>query len=136
MFLLDTSVISELRRTRPHGAVLTWLETVRPQKLYLSVVTLGEIQAGIERTRAHDLRKAEQIESWADAALDAFEILPVDVPIIRQWARLKRGRPDKNFEDTILAITAMVHRLTLATRNTKDFSGYSVQLINPFGYTA
>ena len=126
MYLLDTNVISELRRVQPHGAVLSWLASVRPAKLYLSVITLGEIQAGIERTRAHDAAKAHQIEAWTDTALDAFEILPIDAAIIRQWARLEHGRPDENFENTILAVTAMFHRLVLVTRNVKDFEGMAI----------
>ncbi len=135
MYLLDTNVISELRRARPHGAVLAWLASVRPAKLCLSVATLGEIQAGIERIRAQDAEKAMQIEAWADEAIQAFEVLPIDAVIIRAWARLKRGRPDDNFEDTILAVTAMVHGLTLVTRNLQDFAGLGVEVMNPFSFT-
>lgn len=134
MYLLDTNVISELRRARPHGAVLAWLAAVRPAKLCLSVMTLGEIQTGIERTRLHDSEKAQAIEAWADEAIRAFEILPVDAPVIRAWARLMRGRPDDHFEDTILAVTAVAHGLTLVTRNVRDFAGLGVEVVNPFSF--
>jgi predicted nucleic acid-binding protein len=134
MYLLDTNVVSELRRARPHGAVMAWLAAVRPAKLCLSVVTLGEIQMGIERARFHDAEKARAIEAWADQAINAFEILPIDAAIIREWARLRRGKPDDNFEDTILAVTAMAHGLTLVTRNLRDFVGLGVETIDPFMY--
>lgn len=134
MYLLDTNVISELRRARPHGAVTAWLASVRPAKLCLSVVTLGEIQMGIERTRAHDTAKAQEIEAWADRAITAFEILPIDAVIIRTWARLARGRPDDHFEDRILAVTAMVHGLTVVTRNVRDFAGLGVEVFDPFSF--
>jgi len=135
MYLLDTNVISEFRRTAPHGAVLSWLASVKPAKLYLSVVTMGEIQAGVERTRLHDPAKAHEIEIWADTALDAFEILLIDVPIIRQWARLKRGKQDENFEDNVIGITAMLHRLVLVTGNTKDFKDFNLKIVNPFQFS-
>jgi predicted nucleic acid-binding protein len=121
MYLLDTNVVSELRRPRPDGAVLAWLASVKPAKLCLSVVTLGEIQTGAERVRLQDPAKAQEIEAWADTALGAFEVLPIDAAIIRQWARLRRGRRDENFEDNILGVTAVLHRLVLVTRNVRDF---------------
>jgi len=79
--------LAKLRRPRPHGAVLAWLASARTAKLCLSVVTLGEIQASAERARPNDPAKARELEAWADAALSAFEILPFDAAIIRQWAR-------------------------------------------------
>ena len=135
MYLLDTNVVSELRRVRPHGAVQAWQASVRPAKLCLSVMTLGEIQTGIERTRTHDPVKAQAIEAWADEAIKAIEILPVDARVIRAWARLMRGKPDDHFEDTILAVTAMVHGLTVVTRNVRDFTGAGVEVVNPFSFS-
>jgi len=134
VYLLDTNVISELRKPRPHGAVLAWLASVRPAKLCLSVVTLGEIQAGVERVRPTDPAKARELEAWADTALSAFEILPIDAAIIRQWARHKRGKRDENFEDNIIGITALLHRLVLVTRNTKDFQDFKIEVVNPFQF--
>src|SRR3546814_6351391 len=75
MFLLDTNIVSELRRARPHGAVLAWLEAQEDADLYLSAVTLGEIQAGIEITRTQDPLRAAQIEAWADELASVWNIL-------------------------------------------------------------
>jgi len=133
MYLLDTNVVSELRRAKPHGAVLAWLESVRAARLCVSAITVGELQAGVERARGNDPDKARQIEEWLDAAVRAFEILAVDAEIIRLWARLKRGRKDDHFEDAVLAATAMVHGLTLVTRNVRDFAEFDLTIVNPFG---
>jgi len=133
MYLLDTNVVSELRRAKPHGAVLAWLKSVRAARLCVSAITVGELQAGVERVRGNDPDKARQIEEWLDAAVRAFEILAVDAEIIRLWARLKRGRKDDHFEDAVLAATAMVHGLTLVTRNVRDFAEFDLTIVNPFG---
>src|SRR3546814_16010111 len=88
MFLLDTNIVSELRRARPHGAVLAWLEAQEDADLYLSAVTLGEIQAGIEITRTQDPLRAAQIEAWADELASVWNIFSADVAIFRIWAKL------------------------------------------------
>src|SRR3546814_5126508 len=94
MFLLDTNIVSELRRARPHGAVLAWLEAQEDADLYLSAVTLGEIQAGIEITRTQDPLRAAQIEAWADELASVWNILSADVAIFRLWAKLMHRQPD------------------------------------------
>lgn len=132
MYLLDTNVVSELRRPRPHGAVLAWLQSVADSDLYLSAVTLGEIQAGIEVTRAQDAAKAMEIETWADMLADSYNILPMDGPVFRVWARLMVRRSDTLYEDAMIAATAQVHGLTVVTRNIADFSAFGVELLNPF----
>jgi len=132
MYLLDTNVVSELRRLRPHGAVLQWLERQHDEDLYLSAVTLGEIQAGIEITRTRDQDRADEIEAWADAVAASWNILPVDAPIYRRWARLMHGRSDQLYEDGLIAATAFVHDLTVVTRNIADFEDFGVRLLNPF----
>ena len=78
MYLLDTNVVSELRRARPHGAVLEWIADVPPEHLYLSAVTIGEIQAGIEITREYDQAKADELESWLESVLASYSVLPLD----------------------------------------------------------
>jgi predicted nucleic acid-binding protein len=133
MYLLDTNVVSELRRPKPHGAVTAWLETVRSARLCLSVMTVGELQAGIERNRANDPGKATQIEQWVDAAIRAFDVLAVDSAAIRLWARLAQGKKTHQFEDTIIAATAITQGLTLVTRNTRDFKNFDIAIVNPFG---
>jgi len=92
VYLLDTNVISELRRPRPHGAVLAWLEGVADHDLHLSAVTLGELQAGVEITREQDSEKASQIESWIDQVAQTWNVLPLDGRTFRVWAKLMHRR--------------------------------------------
>ncbi len=131
-FLLDTNVVSELRRLRPHGAVIAWLNGVDANSLHLSAVTLGEIQAGIERTREQDAAKASEIESWLRRLDDAYNVLPMDGAAFRQWARLLHRKSDTLYEDAMIAATAMVHGLTVATRNVADFRALGIEPVNPF----
>jgi len=133
-YLLDTNVVSELRRVRPHGGVLAWLAAVPRSSLFLSAVTLGEIQAGIERTRLTDTAKAAAIERWADDLLDHFDVLPVGADIFRLWARFMNGKPDRYYEDAMIAATAAIHRLIVVTRNGSDFTLFPVQTLNPFEF--
>ena len=132
MYLLDTNVVSELRRPKPHKAVLNWIEAVPADRLFLSAVTAGEIQAGIERTREQDTAKAVELESWLGRVIDGYGILPMDVAAFREWARLKHRQSDSLFEDAMIAATARVHRLTVVTRNVRDFHKFEVELFDPF----
>ena len=132
MYLLDTNVISELRRPRPHGAVLSWLESVADRDLYISAVSLGEIQAGIEITRDQDAAKAAEIEQWADQVAASYNVLPMDAATFRQWAKLMHRRSDTLYEDAMIAATAIRHQLKVVTRNVADFSSLGVELFNPF----
>lgn len=133
MYLLDTNVVSELRKPRPHGAVLAWLQGVDDAQLHLSVVTIGEIQAGVELTRQQDAAKAQEIEAWLEQVASTFNVLPMDVPAFRAWARLMHRRSDTVSEDAMIAATAQVHGLTVVTRNVADFNAFGVPLLNPFG---
>ncbi len=132
MYLLDTNVVSELRRTRPHEAVLTWIADIPADRLFLSAVTLGEIQAGIEITRERDAAKADALEGWLDRVVDGYGVLPMDAAAFRAWARLKHRQSDTLLEDAMIAATAMVHRLTVATRHVRDFEALGVAWVNPF----
>jgi hypothetical protein len=132
LYLLDTNVISELRKPRPHGAVVAWLEATPDAELHVSAITLGEIQAGIELTREQDASKAAAIEAWADLLASSYNILPMDARTFRVWAKLMHRRSDTLYEDAMIAATARVHALTLVTRNVTDFVYFDVPLLNPF----
>ncbi len=132
MYLLDTNVVSEVRRARPHGAVVAWLESVGDDDLHLSAVTIGEIQAGIEITREQDQDKAAEIEGWLEQVAESYNILSMDARTFRTWARLMHRKPDRLVEDAMIAATATVHGLTVVTRNVRDFDGLGVRTFNPF----
>jgi len=132
VYLLDTNVVSELRRARPHGSVVAWLRETDHRLLRLSAVTLGEIQAGIELTRDQDPGRAAEIERWADEVARAYEVLPMDAVIFRAWAKLMHGKSDTLADDARIAATALVHGLTVVTRNVRDFIPFDVQTFNPF----
>jgi predicted nucleic acid-binding protein len=132
MFLLDTNVISELRRPKPHGAVVTWIESVSDQDLNISALTMGELQVGIELTREHDAAKAAEIEAWVDTVAATYNILPADGAIFRCWAQLTHHRTDDLLEDALIAATAKIHNLTVVTRNVRDFAAFDVRTLNPF----
>lgn len=133
MFLLDTNIVSELRKPRPHGAVVAWLEGVADADLYLCAVTLGEIQAGIEITREQDVVKAAAIEAWADQVGASYNVLPMDAATFRLWAKLMHRQSNTVYEDAMIAATALVHKLTVVTRNVRDFERFQVPVFNPFG---
>lgn len=136
MYLLDTNVISELRKPRPHAAVIDWLAAIREEDLHLCAVTIGEIQAGIEITREQDPAKASEIESWLNMLAGSWNVLPMDAAAFRVWARLMHKQPDSRFEDAMIAATAMAHGLTVVTRNTRDFARLKIHTINPFNRPA
>ncbi len=132
MYLLDTNVVSELRRVRPDGAVLAWLEGIAEADLHLCALSLGEIQAGIELTREQDPDKAAQLERWADQLATAYNILPMDAAPFRLWAKLMHRKSDTLYEDALIAACALAHKLTVVTRNVRDFAPFDVPVLNPF----
>lgn len=134
-YLLDTNVVSELRKPRPHGGVLAWLQGVDDKDLFLSAVTIGEIQAGIELTREQDEAKAAEIEAWLEQVAASYAVLPMDATAFRVWARLMHRRSDTLIEDAMIAATALVHGLTVVTRNVADFKAFGVPVLDPFKAT-
>jgi toxin FitB len=131
-YVLDANVISELRKTRPHGAVAAWFDSVEEDRLFLSALTLGELQAGIEKTRHQDPSKATELENWVDWLPSSYQVLPMDTPCFREWARIMDGKPHELLEDAMIAATARVHGLIVATRSERHFKQFDVRSFNPF----
>jgi predicted nucleic acid-binding protein len=132
VYLLDTHIISELRRQKPHGAVVAWLQSIEDKDLFISAVTLGEIQAGIEITRNQDADKACQLEQWLDLIAGSYNIISMDAAIFRAWAKLMHKTSDTLYEDAMIAATAKMNNLVVVTRNISDFRSFGVKLFNPF----
>jgi predicted nucleic acid-binding protein len=136
-YLLDTNVVSEALRVRPDTQVIAWLAAQSSATVYLSVLTIGEIEQGI--IRSPHPRRAERLRRWLDDDLVprfGTRILTVDAEVMRQWGRitgqaLLRGRP-VGLMDSLLAATAIAHELILATRNTRDVVALPVQTVNPW----
>jgi predicted nucleic acid-binding protein len=131
-YLLDTNVVSELRKPRPHGGVVAWLESLDDAQLFISAVTLGEIQAGIELTREQDPAKAQDIEAWLALVAGAYNVLPMDATAFKAWAKLMHRKSETLYEDAMIAATAQVHGLTVASRNVADFQALGFEVFNPF----
>jgi len=134
VFLLDTNVISELRKAKPHGAVLAWAQAQAAESLFLSAVTVGEIQTGIERTRDINPAKAAELETWLEEVIAARKVLPMDANSFRILATLMYRRANDHFVDGMIAATAIAHGLTVATRNVADFQPFGVPHLNPFEF--
>lgn len=132
MYLLDTNVVSELRRPRPHPGVVTWLEGIEADAIFVSAITIGELQIGVENIREQDPERAKLVERWVDSVTARYNVLPMDVPSFRRWAQLIRGQPRDLIADAMIAATALVHNLTVATRNIRDFARFDVAIIDPF----
>lgn len=133
-YLVDTNALSELRRKQPAQQVVAWFADRPRQALYLSVLTLGEIRKGIERLG--DGPRQQQLLDWLEVELPNYflgRVLAVDAHTADRWGRLlgSAGRPLPAV-DSLLAATALQHDLTLVTRNTADFAGLGVRLINPW----
>ena len=133
MFLLDTNVVSEFRRPRPHPRVLKWIDRIRNDRLFVTAVTVGELQAGIEITRESDMEKAEQLSRWLETVVAGYNIISMEAPDFREWARLKHRKPASLFQDAMIAAMARIRGMIVVTRNIRDFSIFEVDTLNPFG---
>ena len=132
MFLLDTNIVSELRKPKPHGGVVAWISARDAASLYLSAMTIAELQRGIEMTRERDGQKAGQIEAWLEQLMFTGQVLAMDAAVCREWAKVMHRRSDTLVEDAFIAATASVHRLVVVTRNVRDFKTLGVKTLNPF----
>ena len=134
MYLLDTNVVSETRKPRPDPNVTAWLEGVDRDALYVSVLTLGEARKGIARLRVRDPRGAEDIRCWLDdlRRLFADRLLPVDADVAERWGDLAGAGRTLAVVDGLLAATALVHGLTLVTRNVADVESTGVAVLDPW----
>ena len=133
VYLLDRNVISELRRLRPHAGLIAWLSGVAPDLLFISAVTLGELQAGVENARQQNAGRAETIERWIDDVAASHNVLPMNGRAFRCWARLMHGKPADLIADAMIGATATMHNLTVVTRNLRDFERLRVRAFDPFG---
>jgi len=133
-YLIDTDVISELRRNKPHGAVVAWMSATPASRFFVSAFSIAELQAGVERVRDHNPAKAVEIDGWIDRICQTWSMSTMDADVCRQWARETKGKSDALFEDAWIAATARVHGLTVVTRNSKHFDAFRIATLNPFVY--
>ena len=133
MILLDTVVLSELRKTTPNAGVVSFIEAQATDALFLSVLTVGEIEAGIEKQRKAAPEFAEELNQWLTLLELQFAqcILPVTPAIAKLWGRLCVQTGNKGV-DNLIAATALCHNLTVVTRNVKDFAPTGVRVLNPY----
>ena len=133
MFLLDTTIVTELRKAKPHAGVAAWCDALRPDDISVPAIVIGEIALGIEGLRARDPRRAAELAQWLGGIDSSFAILPATGAIYRIWGQLMRKRPQHLSNDALIAATALHHGLTVATRNVDDFMSFGVMVANPFG---
>jgi toxin FitB len=133
-FLLDTNVVSELRKgPRTHPNVVRWFSEIGDEALHLSVLVVGELRQGVERLRVRDKESARHLDCWLERLARGYagSILPIDEPVAALWGRLNVPSPLPAV-DGLLAATALVHDLTLVTRNGRHVTRTGVRVLNPF----
>src|SRR5215475_2029730 len=123
-----------MRKPKPHPAALAWLQSLPVELGFFSAVTFAEIEKGIEIIRKQNPTKAKEIETWSAVLERKSQVLPMDVKCFREWARIMSGKSDSLYEDAMIAATARVHDLTIATRNERDFDSFGVRVFNPFQF--
>ena len=134
MYLLDTNVVSALRRPDRNPAPAAWLAAQRSSDVYLSVVTIAEVERGIALKRPRDPQFAQELALWAERILTRYadNVLRVDVATARRWGRLSAALGNENI-DLLIAATALEHGLTVVTRNVRHFAPTGVPVFDPFG---
>ena len=131
-FLLDTNILSELRKAKPHGGVLSWFNSNYSAGMATPAIALFEMQMGAEKLRENDPVRAAEFDFWVAHIASGSVVLPLDAESAREAARLLSRLPIALIADAMIAATAKVHGLIVATRNTKDFEQFGVKLVNPF----
>ena len=133
-FLLDTVVLSELRKAKPSRQVVQWIKAQKPESLFISVVSIGEIERGIERVRKSDAEFAAELEHWLETLLSLYadRVLPVSANAARLWGRLS-AKLGHDGADLLIAATALSHGATVVSRNVKHFAPTGVRVFDPFG---
>ncbi|MBB5784088.1 type II toxin-antitoxin system VapC family toxin [Nonomuraea jabiensis] len=136
-YILDTNVISEVRKPHGNSQVKEWVDASLGPTLYLSVLSIGEIRWGIEQRRKTDPQQALVLEKWLARLFQSFgdRIIPITTDVTEEWGRMRCVRP-LPFSDALIAATAKVHGWSVVTRNVKDFTDTGVTVINPFEMTA
>src|SRR5260221_9741523 len=132
-WLIDTNVLCELRRKRPEPSVIAWFEDHEDEAMFVSVISMGEIRAGIEEKRLKDPTQAAAIERWLERMRLRFSsrIIPVTEAVADEWGRLCPGQPLPD-GDGLIAATGLVHDLAVVTRNVEDFRRSGVKFLNPW----
>ena len=132
-FLLDTVVLSELRKAKPSRKVVQWFKAQKTESLFISVVSIGEIERGIERARTADAEFAADLEQWLETLLSVYadRLLPVSANAARLWGRLS-AKLGHDGADLLIAATALSHGATVVTRNVKHFVPTGALVFNPF----
>ncbi|MDR6292102.1 hypothetical protein E9232_004640 [Inquilinus ginsengisoli] len=131
--LLDTNILSEQSRSRPDANLTAWLASQTPESLWISVITIGKIERGVARLEAREPERAQRLASWLERTVTHFQdrIIPMDQEIAQRWGRMTAATPGLDV-DAIIAATAAVRGLTVATGNIRDFSRFGVAVVDPF----
>jgi predicted nucleic acid-binding protein len=132
-YLIDTNVICETIKTTPNAKVINWFNNIDNNSLYISVLTIGEIQKGLEKTT--DIDRKEKISTWLDHDLLPWfdnRILDINRLIVIKWGEISSKSKTKPVIDSLIAATALHHNLLLVTRNVQDFDYSNLEIINPF----
>jgi predicted nucleic acid-binding protein len=134
-YLLDTNVVSELRRSRKDPAVVAWFGTIVSDETFISALVVGEIRKGIERLRQRDAAQTTVLEAWLEQLESGFatRILPVNGAVADRWGRIEAGKPVP-IVDGLMAATALVYDLTLVTRNVEHVVGTGARVLNPWAH--